>query len=58
MTSHPNSVQAAIAYPDMKVTVAGFKDEIDAAKWLIAEATHQLDRSGGFGTDIKMEMAA
>ncbi|MES2042580.1 MAG: contractile injection system protein, VgrG/Pvc8 family [Pseudomonadota bacterium] len=42
-------------YPDRAVTVSGFKPEIDAAKWLIAEVSHSLDRSGGFRTKLKME---
>jgi phage protein D len=42
-------------YPDRAVTVSGFKPEIDASKWLIAEVSHSLDRSGGFRTKLKME---
>ncbi|BAV65747.1 contractile injection system protein, VgrG/Pvc8 family [Sphingobium cloacae] len=45
------------AYPEARVTVTGFKPEIDAATWLITEVTHRLDKGGGFGTDLKMEMA-
>ncbi|EIZ77784.1 phage-related tail protein [Novosphingobium sp. Rr 2-17] len=43
--------------PEARVTVTGFKPEIDGTTWLIAEVTHRLDKSGGFGTDIKMETA-
>ncbi|MEJ7933641.1 contractile injection system protein, VgrG/Pvc8 family [Sphingobium sp. AN558] len=44
-------------FPDLRVMVTGFKLEIDATKWLVSEATHRLDKSGGFGTDIKLEIA-
>lgn len=44
-------------YPDRAVTVSGFKAEIDARKWLIAEASHTLDGSG-YRTKLKLETAA
>lgn len=47
----------ADAIPEARATVAGFKEEIDATKWLISEVTHQLDKAGGFTTDVKMETA-
>jgi phage protein D len=40
------------------VKVTGYKAQIDAATWLIAEVTHRLDKAGGFTTDVKMETAA
>ncbi|MBB6191496.1 hypothetical protein FHS51_001723 [Sphingobium wenxiniae] len=45
------------AYPEARVTVAGFKDEIDGATWLITEVTHSLDKGGGYVTALKMEIA-
>lgn len=45
------------AYPEARAMASGFKDEIDATTWLIAEVTHRLDNSGGFGTDLRMETA-
>lgn len=50
------SLGRANAYPDQRVTVSGYKPEIDATTWLIAEATHRLDNSG-FNTSLKMETA-
>jgi phage protein D len=47
----------ADAIPEARVTVSGYKDEIDATTWLISEVTHRLDKSGGFVTDLKMETA-
>ncbi len=47
----------ADAFPEARVTVTGFKDEIDAATWLISEVTHRLDKGGGFKTDLRMETA-
>lgn len=41
-------------YPDKKGSVTGFKGDIDAVDWLIAEVTHSVsDR--GFTTALKME---
>lgn len=45
------------AFPETRVKASGFKDEIDATTWLIAEVTHRLDNSGGYGTDLRMETA-
>lgn len=45
------------AYPETRVTVAGFKPEIDTTTWLIAEVTHRLDKNGGFVSDLRMEAA-
>lgn len=43
-------------YPEQKGSVSGFKAEIDAVNWLIAEVTHSLgDR--GFSTALKLESA-
>jgi phage protein D len=47
----------ADAYPEARVTVTGFKDQIDGTTWLISEVTHRLDKGGGFTTDLKMETA-
>ena len=47
----------ANAIPEARVKVAGYKAQIDAATWLIAEVTHRLDKAGGFRTDVKMETA-
>ena len=33
-------------YPQMRVTLAGFKPEIDATRWLVDRATHRLDTNG------------
>lgn len=44
-------------YPERKVSVTGFKREIDATSWLITELTHSLDQNG-LTTDIRMETAA
>jgi len=43
--------------PEARATVVGFKDVIDAGKWLVSEANHRLDKAGGFTTDLKMETA-
>jgi phage protein D len=44
-------------YPEQKTSVAGFKAEIDATKWVIAEVQHQLDSSGGFTSRVQLELA-
>jgi phage protein D len=45
------------AIPEARVTLTGFKPEIDATPWLITEVTHRLDNAGGFITELKMEVA-
>jgi len=45
-------------YPEQRVTAEGFKAEIDATPWLLAEAEHQLDSVGGFTTRVQFELAA
>ncbi|WP_069337173.1 contractile injection system protein, VgrG/Pvc8 family [Sphingobium yanoikuyae] len=44
-------------YPERRVTVTGFKAEIDAHKWLISEVIHSVDASG-YRTRIKLETSA
>lgn len=41
-------------YPDRPVTLIGFKREVDAHPWLIAEASHTLDAQG-LRTKLKLE---
>ena len=41
---------------ETRVTLSGWKAEIDAIKWLVTEATHTLDASG-LKTNIKLETA-
>lgn len=48
----------ADAMPEARVTVTGFKADIDGTTWLISEVSHRLDKSGGFRTELKMETAA
>lgn len=43
-------------FPDRPVRVSGFKPEIDAKAWLVAEATHTLD-ANGLSTKLKLETA-
>ncbi|WP_329601653.1 phage late control D family protein [Paraburkholderia antibiotica] len=45
------------AYPEMEVTATGWKPEIDAIPWLIKRLVSKMDGSGGFTTDLEMEMA-
>lgn len=42
-------------FPEKKVSVSGWKPQIDAPEWLIAEARHSLSGSG-FGTNLQMEL--
>lgn len=43
-------------YPDQRLRVTGFKPEIDAAGWLVTEATHSIDAAGGLRTSLQMEL--
>lgn len=45
----------AIAAPGVRVTVSGFKAEIDAQKWLTSEVEHTMDGRGGFRTSVKLD---
>jgi len=42
-------------YPDRPVTVTGFKSEIGAVKWLVADLTHELLPDRGFSTALTLE---
>lgn len=42
-------------YPEQPATLAGFKPQADTRAWIVAEVRHQLDRSGGFTTSVKLE---
>lgn len=41
-------------YPEMHVTISGFKDEIDNQDWLIARTEHVID-GNGFTTRLELE---
>ncbi|WP_343032315.1 contractile injection system protein, VgrG/Pvc8 family [Sphingobium limneticum] len=45
----------ADAIPEARVKVSGYKDVIDARTWLISEATHRIDKTAGFISELKME---
>lgn len=41
-------------FPEIPVSVAGFKPEIDNQQWLIVELSHQLSQSG-LSSSVKFE---
>lgn len=41
--------------PETKITVTGFKAEINAQKWIVAETEHSMDGSGGSQTRLQLE---
>ncbi|MCA8165155.1 phage late control D family protein [Burkholderia cepacia] len=43
-------------FPEMPVTLSGFKPEIDETAWLVKKATHTIDGDGGFTTALDLEM--
>lgn len=43
--------------PGVKVTVADFRPHVDATKWLIASADHQMAGRGGLSTSLTLEVA-
>lgn len=43
--------------PEARVTVSGYKPDINATTWLVTEVSHRLDKSGGYTTDIRLEAA-
>lgn len=44
-------------FPNARVTLSGWDSEIDGIAWLVDEATHMLDGSGGLRTAIRLESA-
>ena len=42
-------------FPEMPVTVSGFKPEIDETPWLVKEATYTV-ADGGFETSLELEV--
>ncbi|MGN6421985.1 MAG: phage late control D family protein [Asticcacaulis sp.] len=42
-------------YPDRPIEVTGFKAEINALKWLVAETSHSMDGRGGLMTRLQLE---
>ncbi len=43
-------------YPEQKLTLSGWKPQIDAADWLIVEARHTLSGNGGLTTSLQLEL--
>jgi phage protein D len=43
-------------YPERPITLSGFKPEIDAKHWIIAECAHSLTKAGGLKTTLKLEV--
>lgn len=41
--------------PETPVTLTGYKDEINAQKWVVSEATHTMDGGGGLVTQLQLE---
>jgi hypothetical protein len=44
-------------YPEQKLRLAGFKPEIDAVEWLVAKSVHSISGSGGYTTQLELEIA-
>jgi uncharacterized protein len=42
-------------YPDTPVTLSGYKAEIEAQKWVVAEDAHKMDGSGGLTSNLTLE---
>ncbi|WP_246190416.1 phage late control D family protein [Pandoraea captiosa] len=45
-------------FPEVPVSVRGFKPQIDNTDWLLAKTRHTLDSNGGFTTQIELEIKA
>ena len=43
-------------FPEMPVTVQGFKQEIDSSEWIITRCTHSITAAGGFVTSLELEI--
>ena len=42
-------------FPERPIELTGFKAEIDARKWVVAECRHTMDGKGGLMTDLTLE---
>ncbi|WP_137681159.1 contractile injection system protein, VgrG/Pvc8 family [Aurantiacibacter suaedae] len=45
-------------FPERPIALSGFKPEIDARRWIVAECTHTMDGSGGLVTGLSLEAAS
>ncbi|RRW94276.1 phage late control D family protein [Pandoraea apista] len=45
-------------FPEVPVSVRGFKPQIDNTDWLLAKTRHTLDSNSGFTTQIELEIKA
>lgn len=55
--SYTLALGRADLYPEQRVSVSGFKAEIDAASWLICKTTHSITPGAGFTTAVELETA-
>lgn len=42
-------------FPERPIELTGFKDEISARRWIVAECSHSMDGSGGSSTSLTLE---
>ncbi len=42
-------------FPEKPILLEGFKAEIDAGNWIVAECTHSMDGSGGLQSSLVLE---
>ncbi|QHG87104.1 phage late control D family protein [Xanthomonas sp. NCPPB 1638] len=52
------AIGRAELFPEQRITVSGFKPEIDGQSWLVAKATHTVSGSTGFTTALELETSA
>ncbi len=43
-------------FPEVPVSVQGFKPEIDQTDWIATKVTHRLDSAGGYTSSVDLEM--
>ncbi|PKV14560.1 phage late control D family protein [Xanthomonas prunicola] len=49
------AIGRADLFPEQRLTMSGFKPEIDGQSWLIAKVTHTINGSSGFTTALELE---
>jgi phage protein D len=54
--SYTLALGRADLFPEMPVTVSGFKPVIDATPWLVREAIHTITGDAGFTTQLDLEV--
>jgi len=54
--SYALALGRAELFPEMPVTVVGFKPDIDETPWLVKQVTHTITGDAGFTSQLELEV--